>query len=330
MYLHTIQNTIMSSFNKTEYHNVHPEQGVSLLRVVRDDKSHSSAYFKQANKRNQLLTDTINGLPNKLKNKLALDVPLQHKTLKAQSLRLKIDRPKQVSHVNYYADMADTQDGEADAFAEMELDYDDVVEDVVVEEDVSVNEDALRQYYTCDTSSEYEDEDEDEGEDEYEEAGMSEFEKLPTLEDIHDAHLRNLESLSDYYASSAFKNPSLSDAEYEFWLLFEIRMYEEGNRTDVVDIKQNMPYYCYNNVKKNKPVDDNKYDDEYECTEDDIAIAEMLYSENQALIASQEGDEEEEGDDDEKENIYEYDAYDMRQEEIEALADEARENMWSE
>ena len=43
----------MSSFNKTEYHSNNPEQGVSVIQNVRDNKSHSNIYLKQVDKRNQ-------------------------------------------------------------------------------------------------------------------------------------------------------------------------------------------------------------------------------------------------------------------------------------
>lgn len=286
----------MSSFNKTEYHSQNPEQGVSLLRIVRDDKSHSNTYFKQVDMRNQTLTDTINSLPSKLKNKLSLDVPLQHK--KAQSLRLKIDRPKQVlSHINYYTDMEDTLDGEADAFAEMEMNY-DYVEDV--EDEVSVDEDALRQHV--------ETEDEEEEVCEFDDDYYKDEES--SLEDKPDVHLSNLKSLADYYASSASKTPSLNDDEYEFWLLFEIRAYEDGNHTDAIDVKQNMAYYAYNNI--NKTV----YDDDDACAEYDKSV---LYSENQALPAQDE-------DEYDAADKYEYDIDDKRQDEIENRRAEAMED----
>ena len=53
------------------------------------------------------------------------------------------------------------------------------------------------------------------------------------------AHQNNLAALTRYYENIAI-NPTEVDAEYEFWLTFEIRSFEEGSRDDIVDVNKKM------------------------------------------------------------------------------------------
>jgi len=245
----------MSSFNKTEYHNNHPEQGVSVMGDVRDNKSHSNTYYKQVDKRNQL------------------------SNLQGAGHGTQLKRPtKQVSltYQNLCADMANTQLGDEDAYAELEMDYD-------IEGDAEEYEAEMARRRRSVLEKEFQDLQEEHrrlqlllvaGKDDYnrrldagvllrklqileinvelnkdcfvvkEEEGDKQQEKdeqeddqyqytLTAMDDDkmdrHEAHLHNLASLEEYYASQAN-----NDAEYEFWLQFEINEYECGNHVDVV------------------------------------------------------------------------------------------------
>jgi hypothetical protein len=246
----------MSSFNKTEYHNNHPEQGVSVMGDVRDNKSHSNTYYKQVDKRNQL--------PN----------------LQGAGHGTQLKRPtKQVSltYQNLCADMANTQLGDEDAYAELEIEYD--IEGDAEEYEAEMARRSLGQRLRV-LEKEIQDVQEEEGRLQLiQDAGKNDYihrqgagvlagemrhlEMKYTLVamdddkmDRHEAHLHNLASLDEYYASLVN-----NDAEYEFWLQFEINEYECGNHVDVV-VRCNDD----DNVATNCAVDD---EDRYEYDADD-------------------------------------------------------------
>jgi hypothetical protein len=100
----------MSIFNKTEYHNNNPEQGISVMQDVRDGKSHSNTYLKQVDKRNQIHT---------------------------QDPRLTTTRRVVANSPIPSRELQETMDGEADAYAELEIEYDVEGDDVAYEAEMA-------------------------------------------------------------------------------------------------------------------------------------------------------------------------------------------------
>jgi hypothetical protein len=164
----------------------------------RDKKSHSNIYLKQAQKRDQNLADAINSLPNKLKKKLATDMPSSAKPTEAR----KADKRRTNSPTyNILAEYEEELLAEKDAMDEMaQVDFhQEGLIDIVFEKLQSDDEESI------------------DG-------------------NVFMTHLNNLASLTRYYEKIA-ANPDEADPEYEFWLMFEIRAFEEDGSHNIVDVE---------------------------------------------------------------------------------------------
>jgi hypothetical protein len=249
----------------------------------RDKKSHSKTYLKQVQKRDQSLADAINRLPNKLKKKLATDMPSSTATQQPETRRAnkRRDTYPTFQMLTAYSDdqlarqdaMAEMQDEEAlmeeeNRLAQIEAkdaEYRRLVDQWQGEvqtkrdlefqiyfqkktqynegsgsvEDMRKIRDAIILYEMQHNirSTQYSGSESD-----------SEVETTPENDDCDEssvdehmfmAHQNNLAALTRYYENIAI-NPSVVDAEYEFWLTFEIRSFEEGCRDDIVDVDKKM------------------------------------------------------------------------------------------
>lgn len=179
----------------------------------RDKKSHSQIYLKQAQKRDQNLADAINSLPNKLKKKLATDMPSSVKPTEAR----KADKRRTNSPTyNILAEYEQDLLAEKDAMDEMS--YEDADDDS--EEMIQLEPNA---YF-------------------HEEVEDIVFEKWQSDDEesidgnVFMTHLNNLAALTRYYEKIA-ANPDEADPEYEFWLMFEIRAFEEDGSRNIVDVE---------------------------------------------------------------------------------------------
>jgi hypothetical protein len=133
------------------------------------------------------------------------------------------------------------------------------------------------------------------------------FEVESYVRNRRDAHLCNLGSLADYYMNK------VNDPEYEFWLQFEIREYESGNHEDVFNVKKYEEITRWINEKKSDIIYTNDILNNYYqhfCTDD----AEEEEKDDADYV---------ETDDEEYEAP---DADDRLQDEIEARADEERDD----
>lgn len=91
----------------------------------------------------------------------------------------------------------------------------------------------------------------------------------------HKNHLRNIESLTAFYADEAELNLSAEEkalrdaeygitaAEYEFWLMFEIRGYEDGTK-GTTEVKRRMAAATQTDEEDATSDDDDIEDDEEE------------------------------------------------------------------
>jgi hypothetical protein len=237
----------MSTFNKTEYHNNNPEQGISAMQDVRDGKSHSNTYLKQADKRNQIHT-----------------VPVLVETMR----HLKTNRV--ATSRDLQTDMAETMDGEADAFADLETVYDVEGDEEAyeaemarrelvkrlreVEKDVQdakqekqqmrliektgktdverglkkINTDAFEAFVLAMEKAREDDEEEEEDDD-----GVDNFiSDIENLTPRFESYQRHLIALDEYKRFT-----TQCDPEYERLLQYKILSYNMGNHTGVVDVK---------------------------------------------------------------------------------------------
>jgi hypothetical protein len=76
-------------------------------------------------------------------------------------------------------------------------------------------------------------------------------------------HHNNLSALARYYNKIAV-NPDEADAEYEFWLTFEIRAFEEGSR-DIMDVETS---HYLAMMKERQDADDDEHDRMQQYIED--------------------------------------------------------------
>ena len=106
----------MSNFNKTEYHNNNPDQGISVMQDVRDGKSHSNIYLKQVDKRNQIHTQDPRLSTTQTTHRVVANSPIR-------------ESPSR--------ELQETMDGEADAYAELEIEYDVEGDDVAYEAEMT-------------------------------------------------------------------------------------------------------------------------------------------------------------------------------------------------
>jgi hypothetical protein len=221
----------MSSFNKTEYHSNNPEQGVSVIQNVRDNKSHSNIYLKQVDKRNQAVAvaDTNNNIPNKLKNKLSNNIPLQEK-------KSAVRKQVSLTQKDLQTHDADILNGETDAFAELELEYD--VEGDAEEYEAEMERRILSQRLrVLEKETQY---------------AKEESLQLQLLEDVGKDDF-NRHSARVLLAQSVKTDSNSPETAYELYLKFENLNHEHEGRLANCD--------------------------EYEVTENDVDIAEMLYEE---------------------------------------------------
>ena len=247
----------------------------------RDKKSHSKTYLKQVQKRDQNLADAINRLPNKLRKKLATDMPSSTQQPESKRANKRRDTSPIFQMLTAYSDdqlaredaMAELEDEEALVKEEYRLaqieakdaEYRRLVDQWQGEvqtkrdlefqiyfqkktqynegcgsvEDMRKIRDAIilyemqhdirsTQYSGSESDSEVETSPEN---DDCDESSVDEH--------MFMAHQNNLSALTRYYKNIAI-NPTEVDAEYEFWLTFEIRSFEEGCRDDIVDVDKKM------------------------------------------------------------------------------------------
>ena len=83
----------------------------------RDKKSHSKTYLKQVQKRDQNLADAINRLPNKLRKKLATDMPSSTQQPESKRANKRRDTSPIFQMLTAYSD---DQLAQEDAMAELE------------------------------------------------------------------------------------------------------------------------------------------------------------------------------------------------------------------
>ena len=256
----------------------------------RDKKSHSKTYLKQAQKRDQTLADAINSLPNKLKKKLATDMPAttQQTVIKKTEKRhtnspaFRIMSDCEDDHIALQDAMAELEDeaaliAEETRLAKLEAadaEYRGVIHQrqeemqtkrelefqIYFQKKTQYNEgsssteemrkirDALILY---EMQNRYESESEEYWApskceicgDEFDEAKQLGFHSTVCKEDEESVdgnlfmiHQHNLAALTRYYEEVAV-NPDALDAEYEFWLIFEIRAFEEEGSRSIVDVE---------------------------------------------------------------------------------------------
>ena len=198
-----------TSFDKNEYLINNPEQGVAIAQSVRDNKSHSKTYFKQVNARDQKLAETINKLPNKMKNQLTLPVVDQLMTISKPANKKKKNNAKPMWGFDYSEDYHDYVYGEdyvADAMNEIANE----IQERQAEADKAEYMRMLEQWQAEDVTNDDESVD----------------------EESFITHSKNMMALQTYYANLT---PENKDDEYEFWLTFEIRAFEEGSR-DITEV----------------------------------------------------------------------------------------------
>lgn len=231
------------SYNTINENN--PMDDVSIRNM--DNKSHSKTYLKQVEKRNQKLADAINQLPGKLKKKLEGDVPVT--STPAVDCKKNKVRPTAVMFNNYMQDLHDDDDAIADA-------KNDIAD--AADEDAQLLKDAK---YAALVDVEYLDrllraqvgyaldvydaaEECNDSEDEYSDIVSIMFPENDDHESVEEEafiiHGRNLAALAKYY-KDVVEYPCLADAEYEFWLTFEIKSFEDGSR-DIIDVEEKHYY----------------------------------------------------------------------------------------
>lgn len=217
-----------------------------------DNKSHSKTYLKQVEKRNQKLADAINQLPGKLKKKLEGDVPVTTPALDCKKNKV---RPTAVMFNNYMQDLHDDEDAIADAknyIAEAADEDAALVEKWQEDERIALEK--KKSLYDSKPCAEYLDrllraqvayaldaaEECNDSEDEYSDIVSIMFPENDDHESVEEEafiiHGRNLAALAKYY-KDVVEYPCLADAEYEFWLTFEIKSFEDGSR-DIIDVEE--------------------------------------------------------------------------------------------
>jgi hypothetical protein len=125
----------------------------------------------------------------------------------------------------------------------------------------------------------------------------------------HKIHLRNIASLTAFYEEDTCLTTeekvvrdaeySTTAAEYEFWLLFEIRGYEDGNK-GITEVKR----ICDNNVAAaatQTAIEDEEEDKELSYEDDDdennIDIDDLLQDKIEDYVASWLSENDDENDD---------------------------------
>lgn len=201
-----------TSFDKNEYLNNNPDQGIAISQSVRDSKSHSKTYFKQATARDQKLAETINKLPNKMKNQLAIPIMTQM----TKSTITKPASKKKKTNAPRIWDFDYSEDYVADAMDEIADEEAIILEEIQqkqVEMDTAEYQLLVQQWQADDKI--------------HADDIIFDNDVESVDEEAFIIHYKNRMALEDYYMNLT---PENTDEEYEFWLTFEIRAFEEGSR----------------------------------------------------------------------------------------------------